>query len=128
VAVFRQLHRRASIIPSLPQYLNTETSDLHRATLLLHTEDGGSMSPGVAGTFIPICTASGLVKRQVRSLPISTDTSLRPENLNSYLLSPWNRFLLEKLIVSQLIQKFPAFYGTRKFIAPLTSDRHLSLS
>ena len=28
----------------------------------------------------------------------------------------------------QLIKKFPAFYGTRKFITVLTSSRHLSLS
>ena len=28
----------------------------------------------------------------------------------------------------QLIKKFPAFYGTRKFITVLTSTRHLSLS
>jgi hypothetical protein len=28
----------------------------------------------------------------------------------------------------QLVKKFPAFYGTRKFITVLTSARHLSLS
>jgi len=33
-------------------------------------------------------------------------------NLLSYLLSPWNRVLLEKLTVSQLVNKFHAFYGT----------------
>jgi hypothetical protein len=27
-------------------------------------------------------------------------------------LTPWNRDLLEKLIATQLVQKFPAFYGT----------------
>ena len=31
-------------------------------------------------------------------------------------------------MVLQLIKKFPAFYGTRKFITVLTSARHLSLS
>jgi len=36
--------------------------------------------------------------------------------------------LLEKLTVPQLIKKFPAFYGTRKFIAAFTSARHMSLS
>jgi len=30
--------------------------------------------------------------------------------------------------VCQLVKKFPAFYGTRKFITGFTSDRHLSLS
>ena len=36
--------------------------------------------------------------------------------------------LLEKLTVSQLGNKFPAFYGTRRFIAAFTSACHLSLS
>jgi hypothetical protein len=28
--------------------------------------------------------------------------------------TPWSRFLTEKLMVAQLVKKFPAFYGTRK--------------
>ena len=35
---------------------------------------------------------------------------------------------LRSQLVLQLIKKFPAFYGTRKFTAVLTSARHLSLS
>ena len=46
----------------------------------------------------------------------------------SKLLTPWCRVLLEKLTGLQLIKKFPAFYGTRRFITALTSVRHLSLS
>ena len=46
----------------------------------------------------------------------------------TYLLTPWSRVLLEKLTGSQLIKKFPAFYGTRRFITSFTSARHLSLS
>ena len=46
----------------------------------------------------------------------------------TYLLTPWCRVLLEKLTGLQLVKKFPAFYGTRRFITPLTSVRHLSLS
>ena len=46
----------------------------------------------------------------------------------SNLLTPWSRVLLEKLIGFQLVKKFPAFYGTRKFITAFTSARHLSLS
>ena len=45
-----------------------------------------------------------------------------------YLLTPWCRVLLEKLTGLQLVKKFPAFYGTRRFITALTSVRHLSLS
>jgi hypothetical protein len=41
--------------------------------------------------------------------------------------SPWSRVLLQKLNGFQLVEKFPAFYGTRRFIAALTSARHLSL-
>ena len=45
-----------------------------------------------------------------------------------YLLTPWCRVLLEKLTGLQLLKKFPAFHGTRRFITVLTSVRHLSLS
>ena len=47
---------------------------------------------------------------------------------NDYLLTPWCRVLLEKLTSLQLVKKFPAFHGTRRFITVLTSVRHLSLS
>ena len=46
----------------------------------------------------------------------------------TYLLTPWSRVLLEKLTGSQLVQKFPAFYGTQRFIIAFTSACHLSLS
>ena len=40
----------------------------------------------------------------------------------------WCRVLLVKLTGLQLVKKFPAFHGTRRFITALTSLRHLSLS
>ena len=46
----------------------------------------------------------------------------------SYLLTPWCRVLLEKLTGLQLVKKFAAFHGTRRFITALTSVRHLSLA
>jgi hypothetical protein len=47
----------------------------------------------------------------------------------TYLITPYNRVLLEKLTGSQLVKKSPPpFYGTRKFITAFTSARHLSLS
>ena len=46
----------------------------------------------------------------------------------THSLTPWCRVRLEKLIDLQLVNKFPAFHGTRKFITALTSVRHLSLS
>jgi hypothetical protein len=48
-------------------------------------------------------------------------------NLLTYLLTPWGRVLLEKLTGSQLVKKFPAFYGNLRFITAFTSVRHLSL-
>ena len=45
-----------------------------------------------------------------------------------YLLTPWITVLLEKLTGSQLVNKFPTFYWTRRFITAFTSARHLSLS
>ena len=46
----------------------------------------------------------------------------------TYLLTPWCRILLEQLTGLRLVKKFPAFYGTRRFITALTSAHHLSLS
>ena len=59
--------------------------------------------------------------------------------LLTYLLSYFLTYLLTFLIThslhaaessrsSQLVKKFPAFYGTRRFITAFTSARHLSLS
>ena len=48
--------------------------------------------------------------------------------VNNWILTPWCRVLLDKLTGLQLVKKFPAFYGTRKYINALTSFRHLSLS
>ena len=48
--------------------------------------------------------------------------------LLTYLLTPWCGVLLEKLTDLQLVKKFPAFHGTRRFITALTSVRHLSPS
>jgi len=45
-----------------------------------------------------------------------------------YLLTSGSRVLLEKLIDSQLGKKFPAFYGTWRFITTFTRDYQLSLS
>jgi hypothetical protein len=45
-----------------------------------------------------------------------------------YSHTPWSTFLHEKLIGSQVVKKFPAFDGTRRFITAFTSARYLSLS
>ena len=53
-----------------------------------------------------------------------------PQRLQNkiHLLTPWCRVLIKKLIGLQLLKKFPAFHGTRRFIPALTTVRHLSLS
>jgi len=48
--------------------------------------------------------------------------------LVTYLLTVCSRVLLEKLTGFHLVKKFPAFYGTQRFITAFTSARHLSLS
>jgi hypothetical protein len=50
-------------------------------------------------------------------------------SFSSFLLflSPCSRVPLEKLAGSQLVKKFPAFYGTRLFITAFTNAHHLSL-
>jgi len=44
-----------------------------------------------------------------------------------YLLTACSTVLLEKLTGSQLVKKFPAFYGTQRFITAFTEARYLSL-
>jgi hypothetical protein len=51
----------------------------------------------------------------------------RKHYLFTYLLTPWSKVLV-KLTGLWLVKKFPAFYGTRKFITAFTSARYLSLS
>jgi hypothetical protein len=46
--------------------------------------------------------------------------------LFTYLLHRAN-FFFEKLTGSYLVKKFPALYGTQRFIATFTGTRHLSL-
>jgi hypothetical protein len=40
---------------------------------------------------------------------------------NTYLLTPCSKALLEKLTGLQLVKKFLAFYGTRRFVTAFTN-------
>jgi hypothetical protein len=42
-------------------------------------------------------------------------------------LPPWSRVVLEKLRVTQLVEKFPAFCGTQRIITVFTAACHCSL-
>jgi hypothetical protein len=46
----------------------------------------------------------------------------------TYLLTPWSRILLEKLTGFQIVKKFPASYGTRRFITAFACAHNLSFS
>jgi hypothetical protein len=48
--------------------------------------------------------------------------------MHSYLLTPWNRVLLEKLTGSAASQEISRIFGTQRFLTVLTSARNLSLS
>ena len=52
----------------------------------------------------------------------------RGVHLLPYLLTPWCRVLLVQPTGLQLVKKFPAFHGTRRFITALTSLRQFSIS
>jgi len=70
-----------------------------------------------------VFSLSNIIHRHVLSvLAYSHTRSL------AHSLTPWSRVLLQKLTGSQLVKKFPAFYGTRRFITAFTSACHLSLS
>ena len=74
---------------------------------------------------------SNLVSLSVYSAEILTACCNLPSLLTyllTYLLTPWCRVLLEQLTGLQLVKKFTAIHGTRRFITALTSVRHLSLS
>ena len=83
-----------------------------------------NLDPKVVLSFLQPC---GLMPRH--SVELQRDSSLPLFTyLLTYLLTPWCRVLLDKLTGLQLVKKFPAFHGTRRFVTALTNVRQLSLS
>ena len=71
----------------------------------------------------------GFLRQSSRTMGlISTLSEYEAVYSLTYLLNPWCRVLPEQLTGLQLVKKFPAFHGTRRFIIALTRVRHLSLS
>ena len=66
-------------------------------------------------------------KRLVMQIMFLDFLTLKMEPI-TYSLTPLSIVRLEKLTGLQLVKKFPAFYGTRRFITALRSASHLSLS
>jgi len=50
------------------------------------------------------------------------------KSTQSPILTPWGRVLFEKIIVTQLANKFSTFYETQRFITLFTRAHHWSLS
>jgi hypothetical protein len=46
---------------------------------------------------------------------------------NYHTCTSWSRVPLENLTVSQLVKKFPAFYGIRRFVTSFKISHQLSL-
>jgi hypothetical protein len=82
-------------------------------------------SPRAAFAFVPD-VRTDRYDHQRRSFPTTFE---QPDPLSDVLHryyatttpTPWCRILLGKLKVSQLVKKFPAFYGTRRFITAITT-------
>jgi hypothetical protein len=47
---------------------------------------------------------------------ITTTTTTTATTTTTTTTTPWSRILLENLIITQLVKKFSALYGTRKFM------------
>ena len=104
-----------------------ECVEYHAQLLVVHNTLKNHMSPLL--TIILAITLSFRVKKWVLSVPPPKKGILYPASApDTYLFTPWCRVLLEKLTGLQLVKKFPAFHGTRRFITAPTSIRHLSLS
>jgi hypothetical protein len=68
------------------------------------------------------------VSMKIIFIPVFNALEPRRKHRFTYLLTPWNRVLPEKLKRPELLKKFPAFYGTRRFMAVFITAHHQSLS
>ena len=125
---FNCVSERSRLRPGKPAYVGTFHAKCHphrqgkTETVLLEKL-----------TAIQLCTRLSTFYGLMKSITVLTTacnpsmSSARYKQSTPYLLTPWCRVLLEKLTGLQLVKKFPAFYGTRRFITAFISARHLSL-
>jgi hypothetical protein len=85
-----------------------------------------SSNPGYPHTFHSVSPGNTLNKTLARG----SQYTLKNVTcyLVTYLLTPWSRVLPEKLTGPQLVKKFSALFGTRRFITAFTTAHHLPLS
>jgi len=126
----------AAVISEVPTFHSSDRS------LLCHEGSRGAnlLTTNFLRFYLHLWILSSVVKVQSMYYPKATilhrRTLLNNYTVSSpiliylitYLLTPRCRVLLEKLTGLQLVKKFLAFRGTRKFITALTSVRQLSLS
>jgi hypothetical protein len=74
----------------------------------------------------PSLLGPNILLRTLSAINLSLCSSIRMRDQAS--LTVWNGVLLEKLTVTQLVNKYPVFYGLRIFIAVFTRTRHWTLS
>jgi len=77
------------------------------------------------------CPTGGCCAREIKKTVVSSsilDVHWQNHGVTglTYLLTPRSRVPIAKLKGPQLTKKFPAFYGTRRFIIAFTTARHLS--
>ena len=84
----------------------------------------------LSGTF-PASLISNCMKNTVQYI-FSYTSCIRlvrnSQNVTVGLLTPWGKIFFEKLTSLKLVNTFPTFYGTRRFITTFTSAHQLSLS
>ena len=81
------------------------------------TENNKATGMGSCSCLLWLCLEAKCVSAQsprLRFCCVKSDSPVLITYLLTYLLAPWSRVLLEKLTGSQLVKKFPAFYGTQK--------------
>jgi len=113
-------------------------TDVHKARANYTTREvlvGGGGSCG----FVPIVCCSDVTQYYKKSgsnllhgagitSPIIPDFRVAAGGGGTDCQTPYSIFLHEKLTGSQLVTKFTAFRGTRRFITAFTRARHLFLS
>jgi hypothetical protein len=76
----------------------------------------------------PLRLGKGLIRAKKTTFNSFLSSFEWVENTIKTKLTPCSRVLLERLRVTQLVKKFPAFYGNRRFITVFTRARLSLLS
>jgi hypothetical protein len=92
-----------------------------------HLRTGFSLYKGITSPVKRVTFISGRMSYIILRGPLC-DIIVLNVHAPSNQLTAWSKVLLEKPVFTQLVKKFPAFYGTCRFITMLTRACHWSLS